>query len=114
MAATCGVVLTEDAALDLQELYDYIAENDAPAKADYVLDCIEQLLASLANMPERGAWTKELLALGIQEYRETAFKPYRVIYRVIQRDKRRMVYVYLIVDGRRDMKALLQRRMFRA
>ena len=54
------------------------------------------------------------MALGIREYRETYFKPYRVIYRVIQSDKRRMVYVYLIVDGRRDMQAQLQRRMFRA
>jgi toxin ParE1/3/4 len=114
MTAVYEVVLTEDAELDLQELYDYIAEHDAPAKADYVLDCIEQLLASLANMPERGAWTKELLALGIREYRETYFKPYRVIYRVTQSNKRRMVYVYLIVDGRRDMQALLERRMFRA
>ena len=113
MAAIYEVVLTEDAQQDLQELYDYIAEIDAPAKADHVLDRIEQLLASLAHMPERGAWTKELLALGIREYRETYFKPYRVIYRVIQSDKRRMVYVYLIVDGRRDMQALLQRRMLR-
>ena len=113
MTAIYEVVLTEDAQQDLQELYDYIAAHDAPARADYVLDCIEQLLASLSNMPERGAWTKELLALGIREYRETYFKPYRVIYRVIQGDKRRMVYVYLIVDGRRDMQALLQRRMFR-
>ncbi len=113
MTAIYEVVLTEDAQQDLQELYDYIAEIDAPAKADYVLDRIEQLVTSLANMPERGAWTKELLALGIREYREIYFKPYRVIYRVIRSDKRRMVYVYLIVDGRRDMQALLQRRMFR-
>ena len=113
MAAIYDVVLTDDAQQDLQELYDYIADHDAPVKADHVLDCIEQLLASLAHMPERGAWTKELLALGIREYRETYFKPYRVIYRVIQSEKRRMVYVYLIVDGRRDMQTLLQQRMFR-
>ena len=113
MTAVYEAVLTKDAEQDLQELYDYIAEIDAPAKADHVLDRIGQLLASLANMPERGAWTKELLALGIREYRETDFKPYRVIYRVMKADKRRMVYVYLIVDGRRDMQALLQRRMLR-
>ena len=117
MAARYEVVLTEDAQQDLQDLYDYIAGRDAPAKADYVLGCIGQLLASLANMPQRGAWTKELLALGIREYRESYFKPYRVIYRVVdhvtQNGVRHMVYVYLIVDGRRDMQALLQRRMLR-
>ena len=117
MTVLYEVVLTEDAQQDLQELYDYIAEHDAPAKADYVLNRIGQLLASLANMPQRGAWTKELLALGIREYRESYFKPYRVVYRVIdqviQNKTRHMVYVYLIVDGRRDMQTLLQRRMLR-
>ena len=113
MTATYRVVLTEDAQRDLEELYDYIAGHDAPAKADHVLDGIGQLLASLAHLPERGAWTKELLALGIREYRETYFKPYRVIYRVVRNETGRMVYVYLIVDGRRDMQALLQRRLLR-
>ena len=117
MTVLYEVVLTEDAQQDLQELYDYIEEHDAPAKADYVLDRLAQLLTSLTKMPQRGAWTKELLALGIREYRESYFKPYRVIYRVIDRvvqnQTRHMVYVYVIVDGRRDMQALLQRRMLR-
>ena len=121
MAVVYEVVLTEDAQQDLQELYDYIAGHDAPAKADYVLSRIEKLLAGLAKMPQRGAWTTELLALGIREYRESYFKPYRVIYRVIdqgidagmQNKIKHLVYVYLIVDGRRDMQALLQRRMLR-
>ena len=121
MAVVYEVVLTEDAQQDLQELYDYIAGHDAPAKADYVLSRIEKLLAGLAKMPQRGAWTTELLALGIREYRESYFKPYRVIYRLIdqgfdagmQNKIKHLVYVYLIVDGRRDMQALLQRRMLR-
>ncbi len=104
------VVLTEDALRDLEELYDYIAEHDAPAKADYVLQAIEKLLNSLVTLPERNSVTKELMAIGIRDYRETYFKPYRVIYRVVQE----RVYVYLIVDGRRDMQALLTRRLLRA
>ncbi len=104
------VLLTEGAGSDLEELYDYIAEHDAPSKADYVLDRIEKVMETLATFPERGSYPKELLALGIREYRQTFFKPYRVIYRVI--DER--VYVYLIVDGRRDMQALLQRRLLGA
>lgn len=103
------VVLTEDAQRDLEEIYDYIAEHDAPAKADHVLDAIEELLGTLAVFPERSSITKELLSVGIRDYRETYFKPYRVIYRVVGRN----VYVYLIVDGRRDMQALLMRRLLR-
>lgn len=42
------VFLTEDALRDLEELRDYIAEFDAPSKADHVLDRIEEVLKSLA------------------------------------------------------------------
>jgi len=60
-----------------------------------------------SESPERGTYPKELLALGIRDYREIFFKPYRVIYQVIG-DK---AHVLLIVDGRRDRQALLQRRL---
>ena len=104
------VLLTNDAARDLEELYDYIALHDAPRKADYVLDQIEKAFSKLSEFPERGAYPKELLTLGIREYREIFFKPYRIIYRVMEKN----VYVLLIVDGRRDMQSLLQRRLLDA
>jgi toxin ParE1/3/4 len=43
------------------------------------------------------------LALGIRSYRETYFKPYRIISEV----SARQVYIYLIADGRRDMQNAL-------
>ncbi len=102
-----AVKLTNDAARDLDELYHYVALHDSPQNADSLLEQIEQMFASLSAFPERGAFPKELLALGIREYREIFFKPYRIIYRVIDN----IVYVLLIVDGRRDMHSLLQRRL---
>ena len=104
------VLLTEDAAHDLEDIYSYISEHDSPQKADYVLGQIESKLDSLGGMPERGAYPKELLSLGIRDYREIFFKPYRIIYRVDDNN----VYVYLITDGRRDMQTLLQRRLLGA
>ena len=104
------VLLTRDAAGDLEALYDYIAEHDAPSKADYVLDRIQKVVDTLATFPERGSYPKELLALGIREYRQTFFKPNRVIYCIVGQH----VYVYLIADGRRDMQALLERRLLGA
>jgi len=101
------VLVTEDAARDLREIYDYIAEHDAPGKAVHVLEQIEKAITSLATYPGRGGYPKELLPLGIREYRQAYFKPYRVIYRIAGR----RVYVYLIADGRRDMQALLARRL---
>lgn len=101
------VLLTAGAENDLEELHDYIAEHDAPGRADYVLDRLMEVADSLATFPERGSHPQELLALGIREYRQTFFKPYRVIYRVLGKQ----VIVYVIVDGRRDMQSLLARRL---
>ena len=105
-----AVFLTDDAAHDLGEMHDYISRHDTPRKADYVLTQLEKTFASLAEFPERGAYPHELLHLGIREYREIFFKPYRIIYRVLDDT----VYILLIADGRRDMQSLLQRRLLDA
>jgi hypothetical protein len=60
--------------------------------------------------PDRGTHPKELIAFGIREYREIFFKPYRIIYRVMNKN----VYILLIADGRRDMQTALQRRLIHA
>jgi len=101
------VLLTDAAARDLEDIYDYLAEHDSPASANHVLDQIERVIQSLSEFPHRGHYPRELLLLGIREYRETFFKPYRIIYRVIDE----AVYIYLIADGRRDMQSLLARRL---
>lgn len=104
---TIEVFLTDDALRDLEAIGDYIAATDSPQQADYVLGKIEDAYLGLYELPERGAYPKELLDLGIRDYREVFFKPYRIIYR-LQGER---VYVYLIADGRRDMQSLLQRRL---
>ena len=100
-------MLTHSAERDLEAIYDYIAENDTQANANYVLEKLMEMAESLAAFPERGSYPKELLALGIREYRQAHFKPYRLIYRVHSKQ----VIVYIIADGRRDMQTLLMRRM---
>jgi toxin ParE1/3/4 len=104
------VLLTEDALRDVEEIHDYIAEHNGAANALRVIDRIDEVVESLSTFPERGSHPKELLALGIREYRQTFFKPYRAIYRVIGQ----RVYIYLIADGRRDMQTLLTRRLLGA
>lgn len=105
-----GVLLTEDAASDLESIHESIAVHDGPAKAAHVLDRIADVFESLAELPDRGTWPGELLALGIREYGEVFFNPYRVVYRVAAR----RVHVYLIADGRRDPQGVLARRMLRS
>ena len=104
---TYRIYLTKDALQDLEELDDYLAASDSDSKADYVLGKIEAALQRLADSPERGSRPRELLELGIGEYRQVFFKPYRIIYTVRGKD----IYVMLIADGRRDLESLLQRRL---
>ena len=112
------VQLTDDAVRDVEEICDYIEQHDAPGKADHPRlkmsgagsEQIEQAFRSLSKHPLRGNYPKELLDIGIREYREIFFKPYRIIYRVMGNN----VYVLVIADGRRDMQTLLQRRLLQA
>ncbi len=101
------VLLSAAAERDLEELYDYIAEFDSPASADAVIERLLAAAESVSRFPERGAYPRELLALGIRDYRQVYFKPYRVIYRVLGK----RIVIDLIVDGRRDMQSLLAHRL---
>ena len=60
--------------------------------------------------PRRGNHPRELLDIGIRDYREVFFKSYRIIYRVTEDT----VHVLVIADGRRDMQTLLERRLLQA
>lgn len=98
---------TEGAERDLRELYDFVATRDSMDQAERLLDRIEAVVADLATSPDRGALPRELLGLGIRDYRQVVFKPYHVIYRHLGAK----VVIYLVAEGRRDMGTLLARRM---
>ena len=101
------VLLTEGAEQDLEAIHDYISEFDCVANANCVLDELIDVVESLSKLPDRGSYPKELVGLGIKDYRQTFFKPYRVIYRVTGSQ----VIIHLIADGRRDMQSVLARRL---
>jgi toxin ParE1/3/4 len=101
------VLLTEDANRDLEDIYVYVAEHDAPGKAEALLGRLEEMIERLSANPDRGSFPKELSALGIREYRQVFYKPYRIIYSV----SRKRVYIYPIADGRCDLQRLLARRL---
>ena len=101
--------LTQEAESDLVDLFEYIARKDSVASAYYVLEELDQLILSLDQQPERGHYPSELSEFGLKDYREVLFKPYRVVYQVIDNT----VVVLGCFDGRRDMRLLLERRLLR-
>ena len=104
------VLLTKGAEQDLEVLHDYISEYHSVANANHLLDELMSVVESLSSVPQRGSYPKELIGLGITEYRQIFFKPYRVIYRVTGNQ----VIIYLIFDGRRDMQSVLANRLLGA
>jgi len=101
------VFLLKHAERDLSDIVEYIDLYDVIGKSIQVLNEFQKKIHSLSDTPERVTYPKELINLGIRKYREIYFKPYRIIYQVIENQ----VFVHLIADGRRDMLALLERRI---
>ena len=46
------VLLTDDAAHDLEGIHDYIARHDSISRANHVLERIEKVFASLSESPQ--------------------------------------------------------------
>jgi len=103
------VFLTLEAEKDLLDLHAFIAAHDSPAKADALLTRLEDMGAELARLPDRGHVPPELKRIGVAGYRAVHCKPYRVIYGIAGKQ----VHVHAVLDGRRDLQSLLERRLLR-
>jgi len=103
------VLVTDDAYHDLADICRFIAQHDSSAKAEYVLVQIESAFGRLAAFPFRGVTPSELVEIGVVDYREVFFKPYRIFYTVIEK----RVYVVAIIDGRRDLRSFLFSRILK-
>ena len=102
-----AVELTEGAEEDLEAIFGYLAESRSAEAATELLDGLLAKIQTLERYPLRDGIPKELESLGIREFRQVLMKPYRLIYRVIGQK----VLILVIADGRRDMQALLERRL---
>jgi toxin ParE1/3/4 len=106
---TYHVHVTEEAEHDLLDIWEHVALHDVPGKADDLLEKLEQTCERLSYSPQKGHIPPELDRIGVDRYREIHFKPYRIVYEIAARN----VYVLAVLDGRRDLLALLERRLLR-
>ena len=104
-----NVEIISDAEEDVFEIYKFIRQSDSPANAEYVFGEIMDACHSLSAVPKRGHLPPELQKIGILDFREIHFKPYRIIYQIINNT----VFIHCILDGRRDLQELLERRLLR-
>jgi toxin ParE1/3/4 len=101
------VYIIADTEEDIFGIYKYVATNDSVQKADLLLRNIEEKINGLADLANRGHIPPE--HVGVYEYREIHFKPYRIIYQILESD----VYVHCVLDSRRDLDDLLRERLLR-
>lgn len=101
------VELTQGAEDDLEAIHDYLVRHRSKDAAEALLDGFIEKISTLERYPARGSVPRELEELGIREFRQILLDPYRLIYRIIASK----VVIFVIADGRRDIQALLERRL---
>ena len=102
------VLWSHTAQQDLTEIIEYIAQ-DSVADALAILQKLETKAALLITLPNRGRVVPELLHTGISQYRELISAPWRIVYRV----DNRQVLIMAVLDSRRDLQTVLLNRLAR-
>lgn len=92
---------------DLETLYDYICQTRNVASANLLLAEIHKIVASLQLFPERGAHPDELADAREDNVRQLIRWPYRAIYEISGHS----VEIFAVVDGRRDLRTMLNQRI---
>ncbi len=91
------------------EIYKYLYFNDCEENADKIYSKLIEKIFSLQEFPNRGHIPAELKFLGIEDFLEITYKPFRIVYQVIGKE----VFVHTVLDGRRDIQKLLEERLMR-
>lgn len=101
------VVVLRGAEADLRELRRYVRQRFGDKAWVQSLRALRAAIGRIATHPEAGRVPDELVPLGLPQYRQVLAGANRVIY------ERRgdLAYVHLVCDARRDLKAVLMRRL---
>ena len=102
------ILWANSASEDLRSIIDYI-HADNPVAARDIYEKLKRKASSLNKFPERGRVVPELREHGILQYRELVVPPWRIIYRVSEKQ----VYVLLVIDSRRNVEDVLLTRLTR-
>ena len=104
------VVLLESAERDLKQLRSYIIRKFSLGTWKNTYSQLKDSIRNLEQFPLLGNIPPELESLNLAQYRQIVSGMNRIIYEV----KQDTIYVHLIADSRREMLALLSKRLLRA
>ena len=103
------VVILDSAEQDLKELRNYVVKNFSQTTWLKTYSKLKDSIRNLATFPLFGAVPPELVTLNLNQYRQIISGMNRVIYE----PRADAVYIYMIVDVRRDQETLLMQRLMR-
>jgi len=103
------VFLTAQAEEDVFDIYRYVLAADGQDRADHVLSKLQETCRIPAGMPRKGHIPPELERIGVRGFFEIHFKPYRIICQMVDKN----VFVHCVLDGRRALQDVLERRLLR-
>ena len=106
MTQTFEVIWAGVAEHDLKDIVAYSAP-DSPTNALKILPKIKQKVSNLYIFSEQGRPVPELYEQGILIYRELIVEPWRIIYRVAEKQ----VFVLAVLDARHNIEDILLRRL---
>jgi toxin ParE1/3/4 len=106
MKSNRQVFWTTVAENDLKDVIRYISIRN-PLNAQKILKKIKLKASNLYTYPERGRIVPELQEQGISQYRELIISPWRLIYRIAEKE----VYVLSLLDSRQNVEDILLNRL---
>lgn len=109
MAKRYKVVWSRSAIRDLDAIVDYVAADSGVDRALALYERIRDQIDALSRFPRRARIVPELEQIAVGEFREILLRPYRILFRL---DGSHVVLVG-VLDGRRDLEAILVDRALR-
>jgi addiction module RelE/StbE family toxin len=104
-----NVQWTKTAKKDLDRIIGYIAEKDSLSSAGNIYVKIKNSAQNIELFPNKGRIVPELARHNIISYREFIISPWRMIYRIENKN----VYILAVIDGRRNIEDILIDRFLR-
>ena len=104
-----NVAILKNAKDDLNDIIDYVSNSDIIETAEKLINNIEKTIRSFDMLPNRGHLSPELERIGISDFKEIHLNPYRIIFRIIDKN----VFIYCVLEGRRNLSELLEKRLLR-
>jgi toxin ParE1/3/4 len=105
-----SVVWTEIAVWDVERIAEYLHE-EAPMRAEQILERIIARGESLERLPTRGRVPPELRGIADRTWREVEEPPWRILYRI---GANRRVEIHGVLDGRRALEDTLMERLLQS